>query len=622
MGRGFAGKHPRKRGSVRFNDMLATLLAQPQNSEAECIAVWRQLVDLVAQGRFSEDQLLGFRAAECISHLRSRVPSDVRARTARTFAGQPVSETLILLFSEEPAPVLAPLIRAARLTAEQWLRLLPRLTPVARSILRHRDDLAPEVHRALESFGASDFVIAAGDPVALADEEVPAGSIASPETVDAIGSALDRLAILANGAPAVVSKPVEAVAQDEVAEPAIELAAEPASNPASGDVPIRDLMARIETYQGHDIVSRAAPSASIEPLDEDDGFCFEAGADGAIIWVTGTMRGPLIGENIGFTAPGADHGVDGHAAGAFRSRAPFRDARLTIAGTTARAGEWRISGVPVFDQLDGRFLGYRGTARRPRPEEIAVPAPVSESVNTADSLRQLVHELRTPLTAIIGFSEVIESQFLGPASLSYRERAGEIRRQGRRLLAALEDLDITARIDRSPVEAVEIDPIALIERLYGGYEAIADARGYQLKFRIEPELGLVAADPAAVERMVYRMLTAVLGVAQRGETIAIDLVTDPATPSRIMLSVQRPVMLMGRDEPTLLDPGYNPDGAAPSGGSDDLTDGPALGLGFALRLVRNIASACGGSLDIEPERLILRLPLSGVSVRSSSDRKA
>jgi len=137
---------------------------------------------------------------------------------------------------------------------------------------------------------------------------------------------------------------------------------------------------------------------------------------------------------------------------------------------------------------------------------------------------------------------------------------------------------------------------------------MADERGFHLKLRITTGLGLVAADPVAVERMFGRLLAATLAIAQRGETVAINLAHDPDSRDRMNLEVARPAMLEGRDERTLLDPGYNPDG--------DWPDAPVLGLGFALRLVRNIAAACGGALDIQPEMLILRLPLRKISART------
>ena len=44
----------------------------------------------------------------------------------------------------------------------------------------------------------------------------------------------------------------------------------------------------------------------------------------------------------------------------------------------------------------------------------------------ADSLRQLIHELRTPLNAIVGFAELIDGQYMGPAAANYRVRAADI----------------------------------------------------------------------------------------------------------------------------------------------------------------------------------------------------
>jgi len=594
---------------LRFDDMLTTLLAQPDDSEDARVALWRQLVDLLAQDRFHEDDALGDRAFDMIAYLRAVVPAHIRYETARAFSGRSVSAATIALFADEPASVISPMIAAARLSAEQWLSLLPSITPTARALLRHRRDLAPQVVRALDSFGPTDLVIpgvpelpandADFEPAIEAAQESPfvPPEVIEPE-LEAEGSevwtAFDEL-----------TKVAETVAAPEE----VSLAAA-----MDGGEQIRDLMARIDAYRAHDFVRPAetphVDDGQFAEIMNEKGFRFETAADGVIRWVAGASRGPLIGETIAIAAADSGHGVDGYVAGAFRQRAPFRDARLTLSGDGPLAGEWRISAVPLFDQVDGRFSGYRGTARRPRVDEVATPLSAATIFGSgeADSLRQLVHELRTPLNAIIGFSEMIEGQFLGPASTNYRAKATDIITQGRRLLEALEDLDLTARLDPGVKSPASIDPAQLLERLHNEYQAVAEERGFHLKLRITTGLGLVAAEPVAVERMFGRLLAATLAIAQKGETVTIDLQHDPDSRDRMVLEVGRPRMLAGRDERTLLDPGYNPDG--------DWPEAPVLGLGFALRLVRNIAAACGGALDIQPDKLILRLPLRKISART------
>lgn len=603
---------------MRFDDRLATLLAQRHDGAEARIALWRQLVDLLAQGRIGMEERLEDRAIETIAELRATIPPEIKARTARAFAGRPVSAAVIALYAEEPAPVLGPLMAAARLDTKQWLDLLPTLTPTARALMRHRRDLPKEVERALDSFGPSDFGLPPGSEAALED------AVTAP--AEAFGAVAEE-AELASYLPVEMFEPdaaavahVDAAADASTSQPpATDTPAAEHLAHADGETQIRELLSRIEAYRTHDFVRPAAPlppeidGADVaQPVEADDGlrFRFEAGPDGIINWVASGGPVGVVGCSIAVAALGAASGADAHAMGAFRQRAPFRDARFTIAGDGSHGGEWRISAVPMFDQVNGRFSGYRGTARRPRVDEVAgrsLREGLAGGTDATDSLRQLVHELRTPLNAIIGFSEMIEGQYLGPASQHYREKAADIGSQGRRLLKALEDLDLTTRLDSSADDTGPVNPVRLIERLHDQYQALADERGFRLDFRVVTTLGDVLADPVAVERMIGRLLAATLAVARRGETIRVSLDHDPEHRNRMLLSVGRPALLHGRDERTLLDPGYTPE--------EDMPDPPILGLGFALRLVRNIASGCGGTLEIGEEALILRLPLRRKGVR-------
>jgi hypothetical protein len=365
---------------------------------------------------------------------------------------------------------------------------------------------------------------------------------------------------------------------------------------------------RIEAFQKH----REAGEARGAEAARAEEFRWETGPEGIILWIDGASRGPLVGQSIAAIADHGQYGVDGQAAGAFHKRSPFRDARFTVAGDGPAAGSWRISGVPYFDPHRGNFLGYRGTARRPRFDEVAPQAAPDAGDGlfgtdlAPDSLRQLIHELRTPLNAIIGFAELIEGQYMGPAGSGYRGRAAEIVGQARRLLGAVDDLDTAARIETSRFDLArsEVDAVALLVRLHDAYEREAGGRGARFAVQIQEGLPAAAVEPPAAERMLSRLLAATIGLAQEGETInaAMRLVQQGGA-SMLCLELDRPRAIAGLDEIFLLHPGYSPEG--------DWPGAPALGLGFALRLVRKLAEAAGGALEISDARFALHLPAAG-----------
>jgi hypothetical protein len=545
---------------LRFDDMIATVLAQREDSPSARAAKWRQLVDLVAQrgeGPASKDALAWLRAS------RADVPLATRRAAAAALGGRGVSPAALRLFSEDEPQVAAPLFASARMTGDAWIALLPELGPTGRAFLRHRRDLGPEVERALASFGSADFALS--------------GTVAD---------------VAASGSPSF----------------------------ERSETQIRDLVARIENFRRQRDAAAARAPEPAEALRQAEFFHWETGPDGTILWVEGAPRGPLIGQSIAATAERGQFGVDGQAAGAFEKRAPFRDARFSVPGGGIASGDWRISGVPFFEPGQGHFLGYRGSARRPRVDEVAR----SESIPPAgggglfgtdlppDALRQLIHELRTPLNAIIGFAEMIEGQYMGPAGSGYRSRAGSIMEQARGLLSAVDDLDTAARIETSRLQLAEssVDAVALLCRLHDAYERVAQQRGSRIAIEIEQGLPPARVELGAAERMFARMLAATIGLAGEGETIAATMTNGQIAGRRMLcLSIDRPRAIAGLDERALLDPGYSPDG--------DWPGAPALGLGFALRLVRNLAEAVGGTLAVGETRFTLYLPALEPADRSA-----
>ncbi len=520
---------------VRYDRMIATILALPATGETARAMVWRQLVDLVAQvgDRLEPDVL---RAAQVqIAALRPIVSPSDRRSAAVSLAGRATVEAVAIFAADEPA-VAAPVLTLAQLDDVQWRALIPALPPTSRAILRNRRDLSPIVERALASYGASDFALPSAS-------EHPA----SVESASQIRALVERIEAFRSQQP---------------------------------DPPISD-----------------TPVAASRPLRV---FQFETTPDGVIDWTDGEPRTALIGLSIADAAPPRGAGVDGQAAGAFRRRAPFRDARLAIAGAGPIGGDWLIGAQPIFNPRNGRFVGYRGDARRPRPEEHALRFAVGEAAALApDSLRQLVHELRTPLNAIQGFAQMIDQQMLGPAASAYRGHAKAIMGESQRLIEVVEDLDMSARLDSNAFEPGLDRACALstiVERVAAGLAPTLNERAIAMSLdtRAVTQAGVGAQH---AERLAHRLLVTVMGLAAPGETITVSVTQQAGGPA---LTVGRPRALVGMEVRDLLDPNFGPDGEWPTA--------PLLGLGFSLRLLTSLAHAVYGSFDIGAEAFSLSLP--------------
>jgi signal transduction histidine kinase len=343
---------------------------------------------------------------------------------------------------------------------------------------------------------------------------------------------------------------------------------------ASGPIPsISEVVARIERLRNmREIGPEAAPS---EAAQSPRLFRWECNEAGQIDWVDGAPRGALVGQSIAQASAGA--GVDRSVERAFASRAPFHDGLLDLPRDATIGGTWKISGVPAFERSTGRFAGYRGVAERS-----------AESVSAADptSLRELVHEIKTPLNAIIGFAEIISGEYLGPADSAYRQRAGEIVTHARLLLSAIEDLDFAARIHSSNGNRHARTNIGeLAEAMIGRLREIGASRNVMLEASRTAAALTATVDRDVAERLIQRMVEAVIARASEGETLrfGVDRERD-----RCMVWISRPAALAGIADQDLF------------GSAED-----ALSEEFPLRLARGLARSAGADIIISPAAVCL-----------------
>jgi len=515
---------------VRFDDRLATVLAQPVESPRDRAIRWRQLVDLVARSGGKGDPA---RLADAIADIRDQlqaISEDVRAATARAISGLPVPMPLLEVFAADRLAVAAPLLAAM-----------------------HLDEAAVAALRACASDEVKPFL----------------DSIAPPKP--------------AKPAPAAPPPPADP-------EPQAAATAEPVPS-------ISEVVARIERLRSSR--ERSAAATTGMAAGSPALFRWECSPSGEIDWVDGAPRGALVGRSI--ATADADEGVDDCVERAFGIRAPFRDCVLELGEEGPLAGQWVISGVPAFAPSDGRFIGYRGVARREEPDEHVLDQEGASTPGLSpdhDSLREMIHEIKTPLNAIIGFAEIIDGQYFGPAHSRYRERAAEIVANARSLLEAAEDLDFAARLQSArarPGEGTDLPSF-----LPGFAEALlgrAARLGITIEIAASDEVGRCALDPELMERLLRRFTDAVLSASANGERLAIEI---RKAGKQCVIAITRPkaTLLAGKDE--LLDPEFTIGEA----------DRALLGLGFSLRLVNGLVGIAGGGLEISSDRFTLSVPLA------------
>jgi signal transduction histidine kinase len=159
---------------------------------------------------------------------------------------------------------------------------------------------------------------------------------------------------------------------------------------------------------------------------------------------------------------------------------------------------------PLLDE-QGNAVGLTGadtdiTEIRELTEELRLARDAAEAANRAKTafLANMSHELRTPLNSIIGFSQVMEAQLLGPiGSDKYTDYATDVREAGEHLLDVINDILDISRIESGEIEVDQqivsvADTIDTITRFCqpaadrAGVTFVKSMSGQGLTLRVDP----------------------------------------------------------------------------------------------------------------------------------------
>ena len=224
----------------------------------------------------------------------------------------------------------------------------------------------------------------------------------------------------------------------------------------------------------------------------------------------------------------------------------------------------------------------------------------------SDFLANMSHELRTPMNAILGFSEVIKDELMGPNHQPlYKSYANDIHTSGSHLLGLINDILDLSKIEAGKFELneCEVDAYEIVEGTRRIMSLRAAQKGVTLINDISPGL-IILGDPSALRQVSLNLASNALKFTPSGGTI------------RCYLEHHNGEMCIVTEDTGC---GIRPEDLARvfesfGQGRHDIAN-KEKGTGLGLPIVRGLVRAHGGDVSIESELG------KGTKVRATLDPK-
>lgn len=317
----------------------------------------------------------------------------------------------------------------------------------------------------------------------------------------------------------------------------------------------------------------------------------------AFTCLTGYEPGDVLGKNCWFLqGPETDPGTLETLENGLKSHNPVRVDIMNYRKDSSVFWS-RLVVNPVFDD-EGEVLYHVGVhtdiSEQKRVEsELVETKESAEVANRAksDFLAVMSHELRTPLNAVIGFSEFLTMEMLGPlGNPRYKSYADDIKSSGLHLLDLINDiLDLSkAEADKIELHEEPLDLAATAEHCLAMVRSRAEHAKITLINELPARLPSLLADERRVKQILLNLLSnAVKFTAAEGSI----RVFAENTRGKIRLVVEDTgIGIAAADIPRILEP---------FGQVDSTVSREHEGTGLGLPLSKRLAELHGAAFEIK-----------------------
>lgn len=259
---------------------------------------------------------------------------------------------------------------------------------------------------------------------------------------------------------------------------------------------------------------------------------------------------------------------------------------------------WVNENARAVKDDDGNILYYEGsmeniTSRKHAEIDLREAKIESDLANRAKSefLANMSHELRTPLNSIIGFSEIIKNEVLGPLeNKQYWEYANDIHHSGERLLTIINEILDVSRIETGNRQLNEsvINMNEIISSCVEFMSQKAEDGELKITDMTQNTVPEVIGEEVAVKQIIINLLGNAIKFTPEGGrvTISHELERD----GRLRIAVTDTGIGMEEHE---IEKAFSPFGQLETAFSRS-----ASGAGLGLTLARSLMKLHNGELDI------------------------
>ncbi len=210
----------------------------------------------------------------------------------------------------------------------------------------------------------------------------------------------------------------------------------------------------------------------------------------------------------------------------------------------------------------------------------------------SEFLAYMSHELRSPMNAIVGFSEMMKREVMGPISPpKYREYADDIHGSARHLLSLINDiLDLSkAEAGKLQLNEDQVDVAAAAEAAHRLVEVRAEDAHILLRKKLAPSLPPLHGDGRMVKQMTLNLLSNAIKFTPPRGTVTLSAGRGDDGALFVAVADTGPG-IAAKDIPRILE-AYGRTASAERGATE--------GTGLGLTLVKAMIELHGGALEIE-----------------------